>query len=331
MARGTASVESGNGSREERGQNSPLSPHSSPPGPRLGSRLARWWNREGIWYLFLAPAVLLLLVFLAYPLADSLVLSFYKWKGLGARKFVGLDNFERLLDDRFFWGATWHTLVFALVVTLGTVGIGYLLATVISRRVFGSGVYRVGFYLPVMLSVVVVAALWVRIYEFNWGLLNTVLRAIGLDVLALPWLADVKYALAAVIVVPIWQYAGFPMIVTLAAIEGIPQDLHDAATIDGVSEWQRTWRLIFPLVRPVVASISILQIIFSLKVFDLVWVMTKGSPGNSTAVLGTFLFRQGFETQKYGYASAVAVVMFLIVFTLTYLYQRLVKFDAVEF
>ena len=268
---------------------------------------------------------------MAYPLADSMLLSFFKWKGLGARKFVGLDNFERLLDDRFFWGATWHTLVFALIVTLGTVGIGYLLATVISRRVPGWRAYRVGYYLPVMLSVVVVAALWVRIYEFNWGLLNTFLRAIGLDVIALPWLADVKYALAAVIVVPIWQYAGFPMIVTLAAIEGIPQDLHDAATIDGVSEWQRTWRLIFPLVRPVVASISILQIIFSLKVFDLVWVMTKGSPGNSTAVLGTFLFRQGFETQKYGYASAVAVVMFLIVFTLTYLYQRLVKFDAVEF
>ena len=331
MARGSSGPETKIEGGEGRGSGTPLSNSLPFLAPETGWRLARWWNREGIWYLFLAPAILLLLIFFAYPLADSLMLSFYKWKGLGARKFVGLANFEALLDDRFFWGATWHTLVFALVVTLGTVGIGYLLATVISRRVYGWRAYRIGFYLPVMLSVVVVAALWVRIYEFNWGLLNTFLRAVGLDVLALPWLADVKYALAAVIIVPIWQYAGFPMIVTLAAIEGIPQDLHDAATIDGVSEWQRTWRLIFPLVRPVVASISVLQIIFSLKVFDLVWVMTKGSPGNSTAVLGTFLFRQGFETQKYGYASAVAVVMFLIVFTLTYLYQRLVKFDAVEF
>ena len=331
MARGSSGPENRIEGGEGRRPGSALSNLAPFLAPNTGWRLARWWNRVGIWYLFLTPAILLLLIFFAYPLADSLMLSFYKWKGLGARKFVGLDNFEALLDDRFFWGATWHTLVFALVVTLGTVGIGYLLATVISRRVYGWRAYRIGFYLPVMLSVVVVAALWVRIYEYNWGLLNTFLRAVGLDVLALPWLADVKYALAAVIVVPIWQYAGFPMIVTLAAIEGIPDDLHDAATIDGVSEWQRTWRLIFPLVRPVVASISILQIIFSLKVFDLVWVMTKGSPGNSTAVLGTFLFRQGFETQKYGYASAVAVVMFLIVFTLTYLYQRLVKFDAVEF
>ena len=331
MAQGSSGSENRIEGGEGRGPGSALSNLVPFLAPNTGWRLTRWWDRVGIWYLFLTPAFLLLLVFFAYPLADSLMLSFYKWKGLGARKFVGLDNFEALLDDRFFWGATWHTLVFALVVTLGTVGIGYLLATVISRRVYGWRAYRIGFYLPVMLSVVVVAALWVRIYEYNWGLLNTFLRAVGLDVLALPWLADVKYALAAVIVVPIWQYAGFPMIVTLAAIEGIPDDLHDAATIDGVSEWQRTWRLIFPLVRPVVASISILQIIFSLKVFDLVWVMTKGSPGNSTAVLGTFLFRQGFETQKYGYASAVAVVMFLIVFTLTYLYQRLVKFDAVEF
>ena len=128
MARGNTALESGNGRGEELSENKPLSPHSSPLTPLLGPRLARWWNRVGIWYLFLAPAILLLLIFFAYPLADSLMLSFYKWKGLGARKFVGLDNFEALLDDRFFWGATWHTLVFALVVTLGTVGIGYLLA-----------------------------------------------------------------------------------------------------------------------------------------------------------------------------------------------------------
>ena len=137
MAQGNVALEGGNGREEEKRDNTPLSPPSSPLSPRLGPRLARWWNQVGIWYLFLTPAILLLLIFFAYPLADSLMLSFYKWKGLGARKFVGLANFEDLLDDRFFWGATWHTLVFALVVTLGTVGIGYLLATVISRRVFG--------------------------------------------------------------------------------------------------------------------------------------------------------------------------------------------------
>ncbi len=300
-------------------------------GPSLGRRVSKWWGRNGIWYLFLAPSVILLLTFMAYPLVNSLVLSLYKWNGLAPRKFVGLKNFERLVGDRFFWGATWHTLAFAFFVTLGTVGIGFLLAFAISRRVPGWRVFRVGYYLPVMLSLVVVGALWARIYEYNWGLLNTFLRAIGLDALALPWLADIRYALGAVIIVPIWQYAGFPMIIILAAIEGIPQDLHDAATIDGVNEWQRAWYLIVPLIRPVVISISMLQVISSLKVFDLVWVMTKGDPGNSSAVLGTFLYRQGFEMQKFGYASAVAVMMFAIVFTITYLYQRMVKIEAVEF
>lgn len=297
----------------------------------LGRRVSRWWGKHGIWYLFVSPSVILLLVFMAYPLVDSLTLSLYKWNGLAPRKFIALKNFARLVDDRFFWGAVWHTLAFAFFVTLGTVGIGFFLAFAISRRVPGWKVFRVGYYLPVMLSLVVVGALWARIYEYNWGLLNTFLRAIGLDVLALPWLADVKYALGAIIAVPIWQYTGFPMIVILAAIEGIPQDLHDAATIDGVNEWQRARHLTMPLIKPVVASISMLQVISSLKVFDLVWVMTKGDPGNSSAVLGTFLYRQGFEQQKFGYASAVAVMMFVIVFSLTYLYQRLVKIKAVEF
>jgi ABC-type sugar transport system permease subunit len=133
-------------------------------------------------------------------------------------------------------------------------------------------------------------------------------------------------------VVPIWQYSAFPMIVILAAIENIPQDLHDAATIDGVNEWQRARFLMFPLIRPVVASISMLQLIFSLKVFDLIWVMTpRGDPAGSSMVLGLFLYMKGFFNHDYGYASAVAMVMFVIVFTMTYLYQRVVKIDVVEY
>lgn len=291
----------------------------------------RWWDKQGVWYLFLAPAVVLLVVFMAYPLLDSMILSLYKWKGLGPRQFVGIKNFQNLVQDTLFWDALRHTFVFALFVTLGTVGIGFLLAMVISRRVWAWRVFRIGYYLPVMLSTVVVGKIWFRIYEYNDGLLNTLLRSIGLGLFALPWLADVKYVFAAIIVVPIWQYVGFPMIVCLAAIEGIPQDLHDAVTIDGANEWQRAAHLTFPLIRPVVASISILQVIFSLKAFDAIWVMGKGDPGGSASVLGTFLFRQSFEMQRYGYASAVAVVMFAIVFAVTYIYQRVVKIESVEY
>ena len=288
-------------------------------------------RENGLWYAFLAPAVLLLLAFMAWPLYRSLELSFFEWKGLGTPKFVGFDNFKELLADRFFWGALRHTIVFAVAATAGTVGLGLFLAVVISRRVPGHRLYRFAFYLPVMLPMTVTAALWARIYETNYGLLNTFLRTVGLGVFAQPWLASIDLSLGSIIAVAVWQYAGFPMIVLLAAIEAIPEDLHHAATLDGASEWQRLRYLTVPMIRPVLVSISVIQVIFSLKVFDLVWVMTKGGPGESSAVLGTYLYRRAFEQQDYGYASAVAVSMFAIIFTVTYLYYRLMKVDAVEY
>ncbi|RYE10108.1 MAG: sugar ABC transporter permease [Hyphomicrobiales bacterium] len=293
----------------------------------LASRL----RANAHWYLFVAPALLLLLAFMGFPLYRSLELSFFEWKGLLPRKWVGLQNFEKLFADRYFWNALSHTVIFAISATVGTVGIGFLLAVAISRRVPLHGLYRFAFYLPVMLPMTVVAALWARIYEPNFGLLNTTLETIGLGFLAQTWLGSLDLALPSVIAVCIWQYAGFPMIVLLAAIEGIPEELHQAATLDGVSEPERMRYLIIPMIWPVLVSISVVQLIFSLKVFDLVWVMTKGGPAESSAVLGTYLYRRAFEQQEYGYASAVAVAMFAVIFTVTYLYNRLSKVDSVEY
>lgn len=283
------------------------------------------------WYLFLAPAILLLLGFMGFPLYRSLELSLFEWKGLLPREWVGLENFERLFRDRYFWGALWHTIVFAVAATTGTVGIGLLLALAISRRVPFHKFYRFAFYLPVMLPMTVVAALWARIYEPNFGLLNTVLNNLGLGFLAQTWLGSLDLSLPSIIVVVIWQYAGFPMIVLLAAIEGIPEDLHEAAELDGANEFERMRDIVIPMIWPVLVSISVIQVIFSLKVFDVVWVMTKGGPAESSSVLGTYLYRRAFEQQEYGYASAVAVAMFAVIFTVTYLYYRLTKVDAVEF
>ena len=137
---------------------------------------------------------------------------------------------------------------------------------------------------------------------------------VGLDGLARAWLGDSSIALWVLIALTIWQYCGFPMIVLLAAMEGIPQDVHEAATLDGANEAQRLRRITLPLIRPVLLGLCVLQTIFALKVFDLVWVMTRGGPGQSTDVLGTFLFDEAFFKRKYGYASAVAVAMFVIIF-----------------
>ena len=288
-------------------------------------------RRNLIWYLFLAPAVIMLLMFMAAPLIQSLELAFYEWNGLRPREYIGLENFEELFDDRFFWGALSHTLTFAVFSMVGTVGIGLLLAMAISRRVPGASIYRFVYYLPVMLPMAVSAALWVRMYETNFGMLNVMLRSVGLEHLQGTWIASRETALGSVIAVAVWQFSGFPMIILLAAIENIPDDLHEAASLDGITEVKRLWYLVLPLIRPVLISISVLQFIFSLKVFDLVWVMTLGGPAESTSVLGTFLYKEAFRKQEYGYASAVAVVMFAVIFTITYVYQRLMRVEAVEF
>ena len=304
---------------------------NSKNGQTIASRREHWLKRNLIWYLFIAPAVIMLLLFMAVPLVQSLELAFYEWNGLRPREYIGIENFEELFDDRFFWGALSHTLTFAIFSMVGTVGIGLLLAMAISRRVLGASIYRFVFYLPVMLPMAVTAALWVRMYETNFGMLNVMLRSVGLEHLQGTWIASRETALGSVIAVAIWQFSGFPMIILLAAIENIPEDLHEAASLDGINEMQRIWHLVLPLIRPVLISISVLQFIFSLKVFDLVWVMTLGGPAKSTSVLGTFLYKEAFRKQEYGYASAVAVVMFVVIFSITYAYQRLMRVEAVEF
>lgn len=290
-------------------------------------RLKKTLRDNLIWYLFVTPAILLIIVFMVVPIIEALSLATYRWNGVRPREFIGFENFQDLGTDRFFLGALQHTIFFSIAATLGTVTLGLLLAVAISRGVPGASIYRVLFYLPVMVPITVVGALWVRILEPNFGMLNTFLRGAGLEALAESWLGDANIALFVLIGVTIWQYSGFPMIVLLAAAENISEEVQEAATLDGVSEWQRITHITIPLIRPVLISISVLQVIFSLKVFDLVWVMTRGGPGQSTDVLGTFLFDEAFFKRKYGYASAVAVAMFVIIFTITYIYQRIVRVE----
>lgn len=296
-----------------------------------GNRFMRSFRNALPWYLFIAPASLMLLTLMAYPLFDTLRLSLFKWGGLGPQTFIGLRNFSKLFGDEIFWRALGNSFIFAIVVPFFTVSIGLFLGVAISRRLRGWQVYRIAFFIPVMMSGVVVATLWANMFEFNHGLFNTVLRSIGLDALVQNWLGDRNVALISVMLVPIWQSVGFPMIVLLAAIEGIPQDMHDAATMDGVNEWQRIWGLIVPLIKPVLASITMLSIIGAMKVFDIVLVMTKGGPAFSTQVLGYYLFETAFRSGYFGYGSAIAVVMFVVVFAIAYAYVRGVRIESVEY
>jgi ABC-type sugar transport system permease subunit len=300
----------------------------------MPGRVGKLWaqiRRNYIAYLFLTPAFFLMIVFLAVPLIQSLILSFYQWNGINQRTWVGLENFRRLLtDDSVFLLALKNNTFFSLSTTTGTVVLGFLLALAIERRVRGWRFFKVAYFLPVMMSTTVVGLLWGRLFDPVFGPINTLLKSLGWQQPP-DWLGDPNLALFSTIGVSIWQYAGFPMIIFLAAIESIPAEIHDAATLDGVTWFQRATRIILPLVMNVVAVIVMLQLIFSFKVFDIVWAMTTGGPGDASNVLGIYLYRTAFRYTQFGYGSAIAVMMFLIIFILSMVYLRLFRPEHVEY
>lgn len=281
-------------------------------------------------YLFAAPAFLLMFIFIAYPLVESLILSLYQWNGITSRQFIGLHNFLMLFTDEVFWLALYNNVKFTLFTTAGTVFIGFLLAVAVERRVRGWALFKVVYFLPVMMSMTVVGLLWGRLLDPTLGPINLFLKRMGISKPPV-WLGNPHTALNVIIAVSVWQYSGFPMIIFLAAMENIPLQIHDAATIDGVNSWQRIWHIIFPLVKHVFIMITILQIIFSFKVFDIVWAMTQGGPGDSSSVLGVYLYKTAFRYTWFGYGSAVAVMMFVIIFTISLFYLRFIKPEEVEY
>jgi ABC-type sugar transport system permease subunit len=276
---------------------------------------ARSWRRNATGYLFTGPAIVVLAAFLLYPIGYSLWLSFHEWNGYTPRwgPFVGLANYLALVRDDVFWKATWNSIVFVIVRTPLEVGLGFLLALLLNRKMRGRSLLRTLFFVPVVMSLIVVTIIFQRIYEANTGLLNTFLRGIGLEALAHPWLGDPATALGAVIAVSVWKNVGFSLVILLAGLQGLPRDVIDAARVDGADAWQLTTRVIAPLMRPILALTALLSIIGGLKVFDLVFIMTRGGPTYSTEVLATMLYRQAFELNEMGTASAIAVILVALV------------------
>jgi ABC-type sugar transport system permease subunit len=278
----------------------------------------RSWRRHAAGYAFAGPALLILAAFLVYPIGYSAWLSFHEWDGYTPSwgPFVGLENYRALAGDEVFWRATWNSVVFVAVRTPLEVGLGFLLALLLNRRLVARSLLRTLFFVPVVMSLIVVTIIFQRVFEPNTGLLNTFLRAVGLGAWAHPWLGDPATALPAVIAVSVWKNVGFSLVILLAGLQSLPQDVVEAARVDGANAWQLTLRVITPLMRPILALTALLSIIGGLKVFDLVFIMTRGGPTYSTEVLATMLYREAFELNHMGIASAVAVILVALVLSL---------------
>lgn len=271
--------------------------------------------------LIALPAVVMSFVFVLLPGAASVALSLFDWNGVGEPVFIGLRHYTDLVGRLGLGKALTNTFAFAALFTFGTVAIGALLAAAIDRRITAWRLYKVIFFLPVILPMTVTGIFWAGALDVHFGLVNEVLRGIDRE-LPQPWLAQPTTALITIALVAIWQFAAFPMIILLAAMQGISPDIHEQATLDGVGSLQRLRKITLPLIGPVIATVVLLQLIWSFNAFDLIWTMTRGGPGDSTAVLGTVIYRQGFTIGDLGGASAIAVVSSLIIMVVSLLYLR---------
>jgi raffinose/stachyose/melibiose transport system permease protein len=281
---------------------------------RPRARRVGGWQRGLSPYLFLAPALLWYLVFLIYPMASSLVLSFYEWDGLSPEwTFVGLANYETiLLRDHVSRRALVNNIIWMLVTLTVPTVLGLLLAVALDQALPGRRLFRSIFYGTGVMPLVAVGIIWAWMYNPQFGLINAVLQQVGLGGLARGWLSDYTTALPATLVTAIWQGTGFPMILYLAGLQGIPHEQYDAARIDGANGVQCFRYVTLPWLRETHVIVITLAIINSFKVFDLIYTMTYGGPGRSTQVLATWMYFNTFQYYNAGLGSAIAWVIVLL-------------------
>ncbi|WP_314177485.1 carbohydrate ABC transporter permease [Streptomyces winkii] len=259
-----------------------------------------------------APALVLMALLIAYPVAESVHISLGSWDGIGSVTYRGLANYRRLVGDSLVQ----QSIVTSLVFFAGTVGfsvlIAILLANAINRKVPGARVFKTVWFLPVIVPVSAAGVFWSNSFQPSTGVANTVLGSLGLGD-GHAWLASSSTALTVTIFVAVWTQTGYAMLILLGAMDTIPPDVHEAATLDGVSEAGRLFRITLPNIVPMIGTVTTLMSVFSFNAFGVIYAMTQGGPGNATSILPVLVYKQSFIDQDYGYGSATAVVTTLIV------------------
>ena len=276
-------------------------------------------------YVMLAPALILFVVFIAYPLANTLISSFYDY-GITSRSrnFVGLGNFLELFGDPVFWVSLHNNLIILLGSVVFQIGIGLVLAAVFNRGISRgwSTVARTIVFAPMVMSSVAVGLLWQVVFNPSIGALDSVLSALRLPTPNLGWLGDPNLAIGSVLFVACWQYTGFMMVILLAGMQAVPTELYEAATLDGASEVQSFFYITIPAIRNVMIAALLITMIGSFKAFDLVYVLTLGGPAHASEVLGTYLYKNAFNLNRMGYASSIAVVLLMFTVSLSIVQLR---------
>lgn len=288
-------------------------------------RIARSQRRQRrrrilIAYAFLAPSLIIFLIFRDIPALGSLLLGFFSWSFLNTPRFIGLANYAQLLHDAIFWRTFGNTIAYTVMTVPVDVIISLALALLLNRKLPGMRIFRLVYFVPVVTATAIVAIIW-RWFYGPYGAINGVLHLFGIP--AVNWLSDTRFALPAIAIMAIWQHVGFNMLIFLAGLQSIPVEIGEAAQIDGTGRWAGLINVTLPLLRPVLVLVVILTTIGSFQVFDSAYVMTSGGPFYATTTLVLYAYQQAFNQLSVGYAGAITFVLFLVILVAS-LIQRLV-------
>jgi multiple sugar transport system permease protein len=273
-------------------------------------------------YLFLFPSVAIFILYRITPIIWNFVLSFQEWQFIGPNKWVGLRNYAEMIRDPVFWQSFKNTLIYFFGGTPIAIALAVLVAVLVNNPIRGRNAYRVMIFLPYPITPVAVAIIWQWLYNEKVGLINFVLRTLGLVSDPVPFLQSFTLALPSVIVTTVWQVLGYFVIIVLTGLQTIPDDLYESAELDGASRLVQFFRITLPLIRSTIFLCFIVGIINSFTVFDIIYVMTDGGPGHATEILVTNIYKNAFTFNRMGYAAAMTVFMFLFLLLVTWYSNR---------
>ena len=277
-------------------------------------------NKKAV-FIFLLPALVLFLTIIIVPIFMSVTYSLTEWDGIGKKVFTGFDNYKELFltNSDGFWRAVKNSLIFAAGSVFVQLPISLILALILARGVKGERFYVSVYFIPVLISTVVIGQLWMKIYNPQYGLLNTVLRSMGLEQLTGNWLGDTKKVIFAVIVPVLWQYIGYHMLLMYASVRSISEEIFEAARIDGANGIQTALHITIPLMKPILKVCVTFAVVGSLENFDLVYVMTGGGPAGASQLPSTLMVETIFSRNMYGYGSSMAIFIILECFLFAWL------------
>lgn len=282
----------------------------------MSRRRTSWQRRDAVWgYIFTAPAILGSLLFVVGPLLGVVWFSLHDWNVLASSfVFRGAENYERMMSDETLHIVLLATLWFSIGVVVLNISLSLVLAVLLNQKLPGTTFFRVAFFAPVVVSLVAWTIVWRFLLQADGGI-NQLIGLFGVD--GPNWLRNSTSAMVAVIVVQVFKNLGLNMILFLSALQGVPEEIMEAAKTDGATPWRCFWSITVPMISPTILLVSILTMVGSLETFALIDVLTQGGPGYSTTVLVYYVYRQAFQFNQFGYASAAAVLLFLIVLALT--------------